>query len=103
AAAEKMQKSDLNPAIIVDCSHANSGKDPDRQVIVCQDVAGQIANGETSIKGVMLESHLVAGNQKVIAGEPLTYGQSITDACMSWEDTDALLNTLAKAVTNRRN
>lgn len=102
SAAEKMQKAGLNTSIIVDCSHANSGKDPDRQVIVCQDVAGQVANGETSIKGVMLESHLVAGNQKVVAGEALTYGQSITDACMSWEDTDILLDTLAEAVADRR-
>ena len=101
-AAAKMEKSGLNPAIIVDCSHANSGKDPDRQVIVCQDVAGQIANGEPSIKGIMLESHLVAGNQKVVEGEPLTYGQSITDACMNWDDTDILLNTLADAVVKRR-
>jgi 3-deoxy-7-phosphoheptulonate synthase len=101
-AAEKMQKAGLNPAIVVDCSHANSGKDPDRQIIVCQDVAGQIANGETHIKGIMLESHLVAGNQKVVAGEPLTYGQSITDACMNWEDTDVLLKTLADAVSKRR-
>ena len=102
AAAEKMKKSGLNPAIIIDCSHANSGKDPDRQVIVCQDVAGQIANGEASIKGIMLESHLVAGNQKVVEGEPLTYGQSITDACMNWDDTDMLIETLADAVVNRR-
>ncbi len=101
-AAEKMEKAGLNPAIVVDCSHANSGKDPARQVIVCQDVAGQIANGETYIKGVMLESHLVAGNQKVIPGQALTYGQSITDACMGWEDTDLLLNTLAEAVAARR-
>jgi len=102
-AADKMQKAGLNPAIVVDCSHANSGKDPDRQIIVCQDVADQIANGETNIKGVMLESHLVAGNQKVVAGEALTYGQSITDACMNWEDTDILLSKLAEAVAIRRN
>lgn len=101
-AADKMQKAGLNPAIIVDCSHANSGKDPERQLIVCQDVAGQIANGESSIKGIMLESHLLAGNQKVVAGEPLTYGQSITDACMGWEDTEILLSTLAEAVAKRR-
>lgn len=102
SAAENLQKSGLNPAIIVDCSHANSGKNPDRQVIVCQDVAGQIANGETNIKGVMLESHLIAGKQKVIAGEALTYGKSITDACMNWDDTKVLLNTLMNAVTIRQ-
>ncbi len=102
SAADKMQKAGLEPAIIVDCSHANSGKDPDRQVVVCQDVAGQVANGKNSVKGVMLESHLVAGNQKVVEGQALTYGQSITDACMNWDDTESLLETLSIAVEKRR-
>ncbi len=100
-ATDKLQKAGLNPAIVVDCSHANSGKDPDRQVIVCQDVAGQIAQGEKHIRGLMLESHLVAGNQKVVKGQPLTYGQSITDACMNWDDTDKLLTQLAEASAER--
>lgn len=102
-AAEKMTSTGINSAIVVDCSHANSGKDPDRQIIVCRDVAGQIANGSKNITGLMLESHLVAGNQKVIPGQELTYGQSITDACMGWEDTDDLLVELAAAVEKRRN
>ena len=101
-AAVKLEKAGLNPALVVDCSHANSGKDPDRQIIVCQDVAGQIANGEQHIRGIMLESHLIAGNQKVVAGEDLVYGQSITDACMGWEDTEPLLETLSEAVASRR-
>ena len=100
--ATKMEAAGLEPSIIVDCSHANSNKDPDRQVIVCRDVAYQLANGQRNIKGVMLESHLVAGNQKVIPGQELTYGQSITDACMGWEDTDALLSDMADSVKSRR-
>jgi 3-deoxy-7-phosphoheptulonate synthase len=101
-AAEKLQKAKLRPAIVVDCSHANSGKDPARQITVCKDVAGQVAAGETSIVGVMLESHLVGGAQKQVPGQPLTYGQSITDACMAWDDTEVLLDELAAAVRTRR-
>lgn len=101
-ASQKLEKAGIRPGVVVDCSHANSGKDPDRQVIVCRDVAGQIAGGQQNIVGLMLESHLVAGNQKVIPGQALTYGQSITDACMGWEDTESLLGDLANAVQERR-
>ena len=69
---------------------------------MCRDVAYQVAAGEKNIKGVMLESHLVAGNQKVVPGQELTYGQSITDACMDWNDTDGLLKELADSVKSRR-
>jgi len=100
--SEKLEKAGLPANIVIDCSHANSGKDPARQVIVCKDVAYQIAAGEKNIKGIMLESHLVAGNQKVVPGQDLVYGQSITDACMAWEDTDALLAELADSVKSRR-
>jgi len=100
--SEKLEKAGLPQNIIIDCSHANSGKNPDRQVVVCRDVAYQIANGEKNIKGIMLESHLVAGAQKVIPGQELTYGQSITDACMDWDNTAALLNDLADSVKSRR-
>lgn len=100
--SEKLGKANLPQNIIIDCSHANSGKDPDRQVIVCRDVAHQVAGGQNNIKGLMLESHLVAGNQKVIPGQELTYGQSITDACMSWSDTEGLLSELADSVKSRR-
>ncbi|MFT5320099.1 MAG: 3-deoxy-7-phosphoheptulonate synthase [Pseudohongiellaceae bacterium] len=100
--SEKLDKAGLRPNIVIDCSHANSNKDPGRQIVVCRDVAYQIANGEKNIKGIMLESHLVAGNQKVIPGQELTYGQSITDACMAWDDTAGLLAELADSVKERR-
>ena len=100
--SEKLDKAGLRPNIVIDCSHANSNKDPGRQIVVCRDVAYQIANGEKNIKGIMLESHLVAGNQKVIPGQELTYGQSITDACMAWDDTAGLLAELADSVKQRR-
>jgi 3-deoxy-7-phosphoheptulonate synthase len=100
--SEKLQQAGLSAAIVVDCSHANSGKDFERQAIVCRDIAGQVAQGETGIVGVMLESHILAGTQKVVPGQPLTYGQSITDACMSWETTAVLLDELAEAVRTRR-
>ncbi|MBL4712363.1 MAG: 3-deoxy-7-phosphoheptulonate synthase [Gammaproteobacteria bacterium] len=101
-ASEQLKKYGLKPQVMVDCSHANSMKDYRRQVDVCDNVAGQLAGGENSIMGVMLESHLVEGRQDVIAGQPLTYAQSITDACISWETTDSCLRTLANAVNKRR-
>jgi 3-deoxy-7-phosphoheptulonate synthase len=100
--AEKLQKAKLRPGIVVDCSHANSGKDHVRQVTVCRDIAGQVASGEKHIAGVMIESHLVAGAQKHVPGKPLVYGQSITDACMGWEETAGLLEELAEGVRKRR-
>ncbi len=99
---EKLQKAKLRPGIVVDCSHANSGKDHMRQVTVCKDIAGQVGGGEKNIAGVMIESHLVAGAQKQVPGKPLVYGQSITDACMGWDDTVGLLDELAEAVRRRR-
>jgi 3-deoxy-7-phosphoheptulonate synthase len=99
---EKLQKAKLRTGIVVDCSHANSGKDHVRQVTVCRDVAGQVGSGEKNIVGVMIESHLMAGAQKQVPGKPLVYGQSITDACMGWEDTAALLDELAEGVRKRR-
>jgi 3-deoxy-7-phosphoheptulonate synthase len=101
-AAEQLEKYGLKPLMMIDCSHANSLKDYQRQVDVCNNVASQIAGGDNRIMGVMLESHLVEGRQDVIPGQPLTYGQSITDACISWETTDTLLRDLAKAVHQRR-
>jgi len=73
-----------------------------RQLIVGDDVAQQITNGDHRIMGVMIESHLKAGSQKVVEGQPLVYGQSITDACLSWDDTVPLLRELAQAVQKRR-
>ena len=100
--AEGLKKAQLKPNIMIDFSHDNSLKQCQRQLIVGDDVAGQIANGDRRIMGVMIESHLKAGNQPVIDGQELTYGQSITDACLSWDDTVPLLKNLARAVQKRR-
>ena len=94
----KLEKAGLKPNVMIDCSHANSNKDHTRQGSVCQNVAGQIAGGDRRIVGVMLESNLVAGAQELVAGKPLTHGQSITDACMGWDETAGLLRELADAV-----
>jgi 3-deoxy-7-phosphoheptulonate synthase len=109
-AAAGMQKAGVAPRIMIDCSHANSGKDYRRQAVVCRDVAAQIAgsrnrNGDTRIMGAMMESNLVAGAQKLEAGQPLdklVYGQSITDGCIDWAETQELLAELAGAVNARR-
>ncbi len=100
--AEGLKKADLRPNIMIDFSHANSLKQCQRQLIVGDDVGGQIASGDYRIMGVMIESHLKAGSQKVIEGQPLVYGQSITDGCLSWEDSVPLLRHLAKSVQQRR-
>jgi 3-deoxy-7-phosphoheptulonate synthase len=86
---------------VVDASHANSGKDHVRQAEVAREIAGTVAAGERGIAGVMLESFLVAGRQEP-APVGLTYGQSVTDACMSWETTQGVLQDLAGAVAARR-
>ena len=101
-AAEQLEKYGLKPLMMVDCSHANSMKDYRRQVDVCNSVVAQVADGENRIMGVMLESHLVEGRQDVIDGQSLTYGQSVTDACISWETTEGCLRGLADAVRKRR-
>lgn len=101
-ASAKMKKSGIAPRIMIDFSHANSNKDYRRQAIVCHDVAQQIAAGNQDIMGVMIESSLVAGAQKLVPGKPLVYGQSITDACIDWAETHALLSELAAAVRTRR-
>ncbi len=101
--ATSMQAADLIPNIMIDFSHANSLKQYHRQMLVGDDVAGQITNGDTRIAGVMIESHLQAGRQKVVPNQELVYGQSITDACLGWEDSEQLLRMLAEAVQQRRN
>jgi 3-deoxy-7-phosphoheptulonate synthase len=100
--AVKMEKAGLPPRIMIDLSHANSNKDYRRQAVVCHDVAGQIAAGDKRILGVMIESNLVAGSQRLVAGQPLIYGQSITDGCIDWAETHTLLSELAAAVRARR-
>ena len=101
-AAEMLVKAGLPTRIMIDASHANSRKIPARQIDVALDIATQIARGSQQIFGLMLESHLVEGRQDVVDGVPLTYGQSITDACMGWDDTKAVLTSLAAAASQRR-
>ena len=101
-ASEQLKQNGLRPEVMVDCSHANSNKDYRRQAIVCREIAKQLSAGETHIIGVMMESNLVEGRQDVIPGQKLTYGQSVTDACIAWETTEVLLNELAEAVKKRR-
>ena len=92
-----------NPSsLMVDMSHGNSQKQFKKQLLVNKDIADQIASGERSIFGVMIESNLVEGNQSIGPKESLTYGQSITDACVNWEDTEIMLNLLSSAVKSRR-
>jgi len=101
----QMVKAGIQPRIMIDCSHANSLKDYTRQALVCHDVAAQIAAGNRNIIGVMIESNLVAGAQKLVPGQTLdklVYGQSITDACIDWPETGKLLAELAAAVRSRR-
>ena len=102
AVCEQLEGAGLRPQLMIDLSHANSLKKPDRQVLVGEDVSRQITDGETRIMGMMIESNLVAGNQKNIPGKPLVYGQSITDACVDFEQTETILNTLAQAIRVRR-
>jgi 3-deoxy-7-phosphoheptulonate synthase len=90
------------PAIMIDASHANSSKKPENQPLVLDDVGAQIAGGDRRIIGVMAESNLVAGRQDLVPGKPLTYGQSITDGCIDWDDTVTVLRRLAEAVEQRR-
>lgn len=104
AAVAALEAKQLPPYLMVDFSHANSHKDYRRQPEVAADVAGQIAAGNRSIAGVMIESHLVEGNQKADGKKPeeLVYGQSITDACINFETTEKVLEQLAEAVEKRR-
>ncbi|MEO7787311.1 MAG: 3-deoxy-7-phosphoheptulonate synthase [Sphingomicrobium sp.] len=102
AACDASAAAKLPCRLMIDASHGNSQKQHDNQNLVIADIARQVAGGERRIFGVMIESHLVAGNQSMKPGQPLTYGQSITDACISWEATVPLLEGLAGAVVERR-
>ena len=92
--------------LMVDCSHANSSKQHEKQIEVAADIGAQISGGSRSIFGVMVESHLNAGAQKFTPGKDdaakLAYGQSITDACIGWDDSVSVIDTLAAAVKARR-
>tara|TARA_R110002110_G_scaffold406421_1_gene626488 strand:- start:327496 stop:328551 length:1056 start_codon:yes stop_codon:yes gene_type:complete len=100
--SELLRKAGLQPRIMIDASHANSRKIPARQIDVASDVATQVARGNREIIGMMLESNLIEGRQNVVEGESLTYGQSITDPCIGWDDTESLLQELATAARLRR-
>jgi len=99
---EQLEAAGLEPHVMIDCSHANSDKDYTRQASVCRDVARQITKGGRNILGVMLESNIIAGTQKLVEGQPLVYGQSITDGCIGWDETLLLLRELADAVRSGR-
>ena len=101
-ASAMLNKAGLASRIMIDASHANSRKIPARQVDVARDIAVQVGRGSSSIFGIMLESHLVEGRQDVVDGQALTYGQSITDPCIDWDDTEQVLEELAAAVRRRR-
>ncbi|MBU2288172.1 MAG: 3-deoxy-7-phosphoheptulonate synthase, partial [Gammaproteobacteria bacterium] len=106
AACKDLDAAKLPAKLMVDCSHANSSKQHQRQIDVARDLAGQIAEGGRSVFGVMIESHLNAGAQKFTAGKDrvadLEYGKSITDACLGWDDSLQVLDVLSAAVKNRR-
>jgi 3-deoxy-7-phosphoheptulonate synthase len=102
AASKDLTASGLTALLMIDASHANSSKKPENQVPVCADIATQIAAGDDRIVGVMVESHLVAGRQDLVAGKSLTYGQSITDGCIDWDSSLQVLEGLAAAVKTRR-
>ena len=93
----KLSASGLNSNVMVDFSHANSDKQFKRQMIVCDDVCTQIKTGKSTIFGVMVESFIEEGNQKLIDGKAQVFGQSITDGCIGWSDTEQLLETLYQA------
>lgn len=101
-ACQQLEKAGMSPSLMIDCSHANSNKDHNQQPEVCRNVAAQIAKGDKRIFGIMMESHLVGGRQDVVPGQALTYGQSITDACMEWSVSEQLVLELAEAVKKRR-
>ncbi len=106
AACKDLEAAKLTPSLMVDCSHANSSKQHKRQIEVARDIANQIRGGSRKIFGVMVESHILDGAQKFSPGKDdpgkLVYGQSITDACISWEDSPAVLEVLSDAVKARR-
>jgi 3-deoxy-7-phosphoheptulonate synthase len=105
-ACSDLAKAKLPQTLMVDCSHANSSKQHEKQLDVARDIASQVASGSRQVFGLMIESHLVAGAQKFTPGKDeaskLAYGQSITDACLGWDDSVAALQILSDAVVARR-
>ncbi|MBK8386690.1 MAG: 3-deoxy-7-phosphoheptulonate synthase AroG [Candidatus Accumulibacter sp.] len=102
AACKEIAAAGLAARLMIDASHANSSKRFKQQIEVARDTASQLAAGDERIIGVMIESHLVEGRQDLVPGQPLTYGMSITDACLGWEDSLLVLETLANGVRARR-
>ena len=106
AACKELEASKLPATLMVDCSHANSSKQHEKQIDVARDIAAQISSGSRSVFGVMVESHLQAGAQKFTPGKDdpsqLAYGKSITDACIGWDDSEQVLEVLSRAVLARR-
>ena len=102
AAAQMLESAGRSPILMVDFSHANSGKQHRGQIAVGANVSSQLAGGENRVVGVMIESHIVEGRQDVVTGGNLVYGQSITDACLGWDDTVQVIEQLAAAVDTRR-
>ncbi|MFB2642844.1 3-deoxy-7-phosphoheptulonate synthase [Shewanella bicestrii] len=98
----KLESVNVTPRMVVDFSHGNSEKNHLKQLVVADNIMAQMRTGSTAIAGVMAESFLQEGNQKVVEGQPLRYGQSITDACLHWDDSEKLLRDLAKASRDRR-
>jgi 3-deoxy-7-phosphoheptulonate synthase len=102
AACAALTRAGLPEQVMIDCSHANCSKQHQRQVNVAQDIGHQVAGGDTRIIGAMVESHLVEGRQEIGPRERMTYGQSVTDPCLHWDDTVTLLRGLSEAVQQRR-
>jgi 3-deoxy-7-phosphoheptulonate synthase len=102
AVSRDAAKRGLQPRILIDASHANSGKDPMNQPLVVKNVATQIVAGNMAIKGMMIESNIVGGRQDLVPGRPLVYGQSITDGCIDWETSVSVLEELARSARDRR-
>lgn len=102
AACKDIAANGLASRLMIDASHANSSKKPENQIPVCADIGKQIAAGDSRIVGVMVESHLVFGRQDLVEGKELTYGQSITDGCISWDQSVGVLKGLAESVKQRR-
>ena len=102
AACQELARNGLAQRLMIDASHANSGKKHENQLAVAESIAAQLEAGESRIVGAMVESHLVGGRQDLVPGRPLVYGQSITDACLGWDDSVGLLDRLAAGVRGRR-
>jgi 3-deoxy-7-phosphoheptulonate synthase len=101
-ATAALRSAGVGEGLMVDCSHANSNKDPRNQPLVAADLARQLEGGSTSIMGVMLESFLLGGSQTLRSRAELTHGQSVTDACLAWDETLPVLDVLALAARHRR-